>query len=88
MTTLRTFLSQSFAGLFRNLLICNLRINNENLRICGLAPFSNFSNLRICKSGMSPRVCGFACPPLTSGPYISYSGPRYFISGRHKQTWT
>jgi hypothetical protein len=64
---------------FRNLLICNLRINNGNLRICGLTPFSNFSNLLITKSGISPRVCGFACPPLTLGPCILYSGPRYFI---------
>jgi hypothetical protein len=36
-----TFLTQCFAVLFINLLICNLRINNENLRICGLATFSN-----------------------------------------------
>ncbi len=44
----------------------DLRINHENLRICGLA---HLINLRICKSGMSPRSCGFAktfaCPPLT-----------------------
>jgi hypothetical protein len=35
-TSLRTVLTQNRAVLFKNKLICELRINHENLRICDL----------------------------------------------------
>ncbi len=49
---------------------CGLTIENCGFAICGLAPLRN---LRICESGMSPRIRGiticklkkkFVCPPL------------------------
>jgi hypothetical protein len=39
----------------------NLRINLENLGICDFRSGTPIINLRICDSGISPRICEFFC---------------------------
>ncbi len=58
--TFRAVFRLSCAVFCRNLWICDLWVNQENLRICDLRTGTPIRNLRISDGGMSQRKCRFA----------------------------